>query len=85
MCWITGGHTIQPPFEGLFPLTGIEPTSFQNSASKVTGELVNASIPGFNTLITEPTGFTEWSIISLVLCYLVRSSVSQKFFLELTH
>ena len=36
-CWITGGHTIHPPVEGLLPLTGIEPTPFQNSASKVAG------------------------------------------------
>ena len=27
-CWITGGHTIHPPIEGLLPPTGIEPTPF---------------------------------------------------------
>ena len=32
-CWITGGHSIYPPIEGLLPPTGIEPTLFQNSAS----------------------------------------------------
>ena len=37
MCWITGGYTIHPPIEGLLPPTGIEPTPFQNSASKVAG------------------------------------------------
>ena len=34
-CWITGGHTIHPPIEGLLPPIGIEPTPFQNSASDV--------------------------------------------------
>ena len=33
MCWITGGHTIHPPIEGLLPPTGIESTPFQNSAT----------------------------------------------------
>ena len=34
-CWITGGHTIHPPIEGMLLPTGIEPTPFRNSASKV--------------------------------------------------
>ena len=33
-CWMTGNRTIHPPFEGLSPPTGIEPTPLQNSASK---------------------------------------------------
>ena len=36
-CWITGGHTIHPPIEGLLPPTGIEPTLFRSSALKVAG------------------------------------------------
>ena len=28
-CWITGGHTIHPPIEGLLPPTGNEPIPFQ--------------------------------------------------------
>ena len=36
-CWITGGHTIHPPIEGLQPLTGIESTPFRNSVYKVAG------------------------------------------------
>ena len=42
-CWITGGHTIHPPIEGLLPPTGIEPTPFRNSASKVAGLQVHAT------------------------------------------
>ena len=45
-CWITGGHTIHPPIEGLLPPTGIEPTPFRNSASKVAGLQVPATTPG---------------------------------------
>ena len=33
LCWITGGHTIHP----LLPPTGIEPTPFRKSASKLAG------------------------------------------------
>ena len=40
--WITGGHTIYPPIEGLLPPTGIEPTPFRNSASKVAELQVHA-------------------------------------------
>ena len=32
--YLTGGHTIQPPIEGLLPPTGVEPTQFWNSSSK---------------------------------------------------
>ena len=45
-CQITGGRTIYPPIEGLLPPTGIEPTPFQNSASKVPGLQVHATTPG---------------------------------------
>ena len=41
--WITRGHTIHPPIEGLLPQTGIEPTPFRNSASKVAGLQVDAT------------------------------------------
>ena len=43
LCWITGGHTIHPPIEGLLPPTGTEPTPFRNSASKVAGLQVHAT------------------------------------------
>ena len=31
MFWITGGHTIHPPIEGLLPSTSTEPLPFYNS------------------------------------------------------
>ena len=40
-CWITSGHTIHPPIERLFD--NIEPTLFQNSASKLAGLQVYAT------------------------------------------
>ena len=43
LCWITGGHTIYPPIEGLLPPTGIENTPFRNSPSKVAGLQVHAT------------------------------------------
>ena len=46
-CWITGGHTIHPPIEGLLPPIGIEPTLFRNSASKVAGLQVHATTPSY--------------------------------------
>ena len=42
-CWITGGHIIHPPIDGLLPPTDIEPTPFRNSASKVAGLQVHAT------------------------------------------
>ena len=36
-CWITDGHKICPPIEGLLPPTGTEPAPFRNSTSKVAG------------------------------------------------
>ena len=51
-CWITGGHTIHPPIEGLLPPTGIEPTPFRNSASKVAGLQVHATTPGIDNTTT---------------------------------
>ena len=41
-CWITGGHldyriTVHPTIEGLLPPTGIESTTFRNSAFIVAG------------------------------------------------
>ena len=54
--WITVGHTIHSPIEGLLPPTGIEPTPFRNPASKVAGLQVHATIPRhytqFKTTIT---------------------------------
>ena len=41
-----GGHTIHPPIEGMLPQTGIEPTPFQDSASKVAGLQVHTTKPG---------------------------------------
>ena len=49
-CWITGGHTIHPPIEGLLPPTGTEPTLFRNSASKAAGLQVHATTPGIRFL-----------------------------------
>ena len=44
-CWITGGHTIHPPIEGLLSPFGTEATPFQNSASNVVGLQVHAIAP----------------------------------------
>ena len=44
-CWITGGHTIHPPIEGLLPPRDIEPTPFQNSTFKVAGLQVHDTTP----------------------------------------
>ena len=54
-CWITGGHTIHPPIKGLLPSTGIEPTPFRNSASKVA--VVHATTPGIsqNKIFVNPS------------------------------
>ena len=35
LCWITVGHTIHPPFEGLLTPSSVELTLFLNSAFKV--------------------------------------------------
>ena len=45
-CWITGGHTIHPPIKELLPSTGTEPTPFRDSAHKVAGLQVHATILG---------------------------------------
>ena len=37
LCWITVGYTIHPPIEEQLPAIGIEPTPFENSASRLTG------------------------------------------------
>ena len=42
-CWITVDHTIHPPIKGLLSPSGIEPTPFQNSVSKVAGLQVHAT------------------------------------------
>ena len=47
LCWITGGYTIHPPIEGLFPPTSTEPAPFQISASKVAGLRVHATTPSW--------------------------------------
>ena len=44
--WITGGHTVHPPIEGLLPPTVMEPTTFRNLASKVSGLQVHATTLG---------------------------------------
>ena len=37
LCWITDGHTIHPPIEGVLPPYGIRLTLFRNTASKEAG------------------------------------------------
>ena len=49
-CCITGGHTIQPTIEVLLPPTGIEPTLFRNSSSKIAGLQVHATTPAQSCL-----------------------------------
>ena len=44
LCWITGGHTVHPSIEGLLTPTGTELTLFRNSAPKVAGFQVHATI-----------------------------------------
>ena len=56
-CWITGGHTIYLPIDGLLPPTGIEPTPLKISVSKVAGLQVYATIP-ISTLIRETLQIT---------------------------
>ena len=43
LCWISDGHTLRLPIQGLLPPTGIEPTPFRNLASKVAGLQVHAT------------------------------------------
>ena len=50
MCWITGGHIIHSPIEGLLPPTSTATTSLQNSASEAAGVQVHATTP--NILFT---------------------------------
>ena len=58
MCWITDGHTIHPRVEGLLPQTGIEPTPFRNSASKVAGLPVHLTTPGLiSDSLLQGTGY----------------------------
>lgn len=45
--------TMQPPIEGLLTLTGTEPTTFQNFASKLAGLLVHVATPGIKSLNNE--------------------------------
>ena len=40
------GHTIHLPIEGLLTPTGMEPTLFRNSVSKVAGLQVHTATPG---------------------------------------
>ena len=49
--WITGGHTIHPPVEGMLPQTGIEPAPFQSSTSKVARLQKHATKPGLVLLV----------------------------------
>ena len=61
LCWTTGGHIIHPPIKGLLPLTGIEPTSFQNSASKVAGIQVHATTSRYlGKLCHKPTDIQRY-------------------------
>ena len=48
MCWITSGHTMHPPIEEILTPPSTEPTSFRNCASKVAGQQVLTTIPGFS-------------------------------------
>ena len=72
-CWITGGHTIHSPIEGLVPPTGIEPTSFQNLASKVAGLQTHAtSSAGSKPLLLSST-FWSRSIHCSKECNIIQS------------
>ena len=42
---MTVAHTIHPSSEGLLHLSGIEPTTFKNSALKVAGTQMHATTP----------------------------------------
>ena len=57
--WITGGHTIHTPIEGLLPPTGTEPTPFRNSASRVAGLQVHATTPDTSSWISCPCHYTR--------------------------
>ena len=46
LCWITSGHTIHPPIEGLLVPTGIVPTPFGDLATKGAGLQVHVTTPG---------------------------------------
>ena len=56
MCWITGGHTIHSPIEGLLLATGVEPTLFRKSAPKVAGLQVHATTPTNKKTPLKPSG-----------------------------
>ena len=73
LCWITSGHSIYSPIEGLLPLTRMEPTPFLNSASKVAGLQGHATTPGYKNeawpLITNQNVKKPFRNYSLVLFY----------------
>ena len=50
------GHTVHPPIEGLLPPTGIEPTLFQNLASKVAVLQVHTTTPALYKLNKAKSG-----------------------------
>ena len=81
-CWITGGHTVHPPIEGLLPPTGIESTTFRKSAFIVAGLQGHATTPGALWEFTFPmtcelckvlfyTKYLKNPEILNVLCFLI--------------
>ena len=73
-CWITDGHTIHPPIEGLLLPTGIEPTSFRNSASKVAGLQMHGTTPG-----SFRNQFKMWSAARSNLFAMVENNTNPSF------
>ena len=77
-CWITVGHIIYPPIEGLLTPTGIEPTPFPNSTSKVAGLQVYATTIG---LKFGPTFFFKFCFVShqisssAIIMYNIRKNI----------
>ena len=82
-CWITGGHTIHPPIEGLLPLTSIEPTPFRNSAFKVAGLQVHVNAPVDISLFKKIAGCLTRNLTQHYFSFYIssfRSSRSEVFY-----
>ena len=51
MCWITGGHIMHPPIEGVLPPTGIKPTVFEHSKFNIAGLQAHANTPRYHVQV----------------------------------